>query len=836
MPSPTFGLSFVPGSPRLRRLRTHNPNLVIATLAIGVLFGGTQAFAQTNNKIWTEQGPAPILNESNTALPDMMSPASGAINAIVPSPNSPDLVFVGTVSGGVWKTSNATAAAPTWIQLTDSQLPQLPVNSLAMSPVDFNTLFAGTGSTTSFDTFGSLGIGVARSTDGGVTWKVPKLAATTFTGRAINSIVPTALTGGTTILAATWLDEGGVYRSIDNGDSFTRISGNGTSGLPDAGVTSLIAGSRNATRFYAAVPAGAGGGALAGVYRSNDGGLNWIPVNTGLLGLPTSSQILLTTHIGAVDRVVYAAVIATDDTLSGVFRSTNHGGSWTSLGVPSPPIYPGKQGSFNGAFAADPSNPNVVFIAGDRQNGPFPPPDFVNGNGCNAYNANVFRYTGTAWENIVCKGANGTAPHPDSRFMAFDASGNLLQASDGGIVRLVNPNTAATRKWVSVDGDIGSAEFHSIAYNSLSKIVFGGTQDNGTPIQSSPNGVSWNQVLGGDGGVVGIDAISLAGSGSSLRYYSTQNFRRFTRSEWSASNTRQRSETVGLNITAGPGTGMTLIQFDPAIGFYQPFALNAIDPSRMLIGTNRLYESLNNGDSLNNLGSLGARVGFGQGYGRPIAYGGRLAGVAMPDVFYVGAGATIFHRVTAGGLITKLANYPGGAVITIAMNPYNYKRVYVSDINNNVWGSRDEGVEWVELTGDLQPSLTQLVTTIQVFSLDGTVLNTTLFAGGFGVFQLTNPSTPGGHWTPVTGNDDSKIPPALVLDLHYDYTKNVLVAGTLGRGAWLFGAKPVPAEASRKLPSKSSLSFASTAAKNLPPAPPGVNPTSLNSHRPRSGD
>jgi hypothetical protein len=254
--------------------------------------------------------------------------------------------------------------------------------------------------------------------------------------------------------------------------------------------------------------------------------------------------------------------------------------------------------------------------------------------------------------------------------MAFDASGNLLQASDGGIVRLVNPNTAATRKWVSVDGNIGSAEFHSIAYDPLSKIVFGGTQDNGTPIQSSPSGVSWNQVRelrGGDGGVVGIDADQISHAGSSLRYYSFQNFRSFTRSEWSASNTEQRSETVGLNITAGPGKGMTLIQFDKNIQFYQPFALNAIRPHRMLIGTNQLYESLNNGDSLNNLGCLtplvmgkcdGARVG--QGYGRPIAYGGRLAGVAMPGVFYVGAGATIFHRVTAGGLITKLANYPGG--------------------------------------------------------------------------------------------------------------------------------------------------------------------------------
>jgi hypothetical protein len=118
------------------------------------------------------------------------------------------------------------------------------------------------------------------------------------------------------------------------------------------------------------------------------------------------------------------------------------------------------------------------------------------------------------------------------------------------------------------------------------------------------------------------------------------------------------------------------------------------------------------------------------------------------------------------------------------------------------------------------PSLTGLVTTIEVFSPDATVGNTMLFAGGFGVFY---PSSPGGFWTPVAGAGVGPgvniIPPALALDLHYDSTKNVLVAGTLGRGAWLFGAAASP-EASRKLPSKSSFSFASPAAKNLPPAPP----------------
>jgi hypothetical protein len=215
------------------------------------------------------------------------------------------VVFVGTVSGGVWKTSNATAAVPTWIP---HQLPELPIKSLAVSPVHPRTLFAGTGSTTSFDRFGSLGIGVARSTDGGKTWEV--LARSTFTGRAIESIVPTTLNDGETILAATWLDGGGVYRSTDNGVTFTRISGNGHSGLPKAGVTSLVADPSNPHRFYAGVPAragfparGGGAGAAAGVYRSDNGGVTWTAVNIGLSELPTSLRNLLTIHSHAESQV-----------------------------------------------------------------------------------------------------------------------------------------------------------------------------------------------------------------------------------------------------------------------------------------------------------------------------------------------------------------------------------------------------------------------------------------------------------------------------------------------------------------------------------------------------
>jgi len=757
---------------------------------------------------WVEQGPGPILNGQDEGLTN--NPVAGAINAIVPI--SADIVFVGTVNGGVWKTSNATAATPTWTPLTDTQLPALSINSLAVSPVDSNTLFGGTGSTSSFSFNGSPGFGVARSTDGGATWTV--LAAATFAGRRIASIVPTTLSGGNVVLAATLFDGGGVYRSTDRGVSFTRISGNGTSGLPNAGISKLIADPGNANRFYAGVPENFGGGAAAGVYRSVDGGVTWTQVNTGLTGLATSLRILLSVHDDATNNVVYADIINTSGTLSGVFRSTNQGGSWTSLGVPTPPIYPGAQGVVHGALAADPTSPNVVFIAGDRQNSPFP-----NVNGCNNFSGNVFRYTGTTWENVVCNGARGTSPHADSRDMEFDANGNLLQANDGGIFRLVSPNSAGNRIWVPVVGNIRPNELHSVAFDPLNKVAFGGAQDTGTPIQSVPGGFSWGELLQGDGGVVAVDANQTAHPGTTIRYTSFTGLGSFNRTTWNAANMIIGGFTlVGLNIVSGPGTGLTLFQFDPNIQFYNPYVLNAINPSRMLIGTANIYESSNQGDSLNDLGSTGAFIGSGS-YGQPIAYGGRLGGTNFPDVFYVGAGTTIFHRVS--GSIVTLPAYPGATVRTIVMNPQNYQQVFVVDTANRVWGSFDEGASWIELTRNLG-SLTSQAATIEIFSPDQTIANMVLIAGGFGAFQTRGPDAAGASWTPLS----TGISNALVQDLHYDYTNNVLVAGSLGRGAWTLtsffqgGGGTGPVATAVGAP---SLSIPRIPPLDLPPVPPSAN-------------
>src|SRR5439155_27124824 len=75
---------------------------------------------------WVEQGPGPILN-AGSKIPAQHNPVAGAINAIAVNPANSDIVYVGAADGGIWKTMNASAAAPTWETHTD-QMPSLAIS------------------------------------------------------------------------------------------------------------------------------------------------------------------------------------------------------------------------------------------------------------------------------------------------------------------------------------------------------------------------------------------------------------------------------------------------------------------------------------------------------------------------------------------------------------------------------------------------------------------------------------------------------------------------------------------------------------------------------------
>ncbi|WP_143708436.1 WD40/YVTN/BNR-like repeat-containing protein [Methylococcus capsulatus] len=748
---------------------------------------------------WVEQGPGPTINGQTEGLKDPRNPVSGAINAIVPDPSNGDILYVGTVNGGVWKTTNAKDVSPNWTPLTDTQLPALSIASLASSPLNRNRLFAGTGSTSSNGGEGNPGFGVARSDDGGTSWKV--LATDTFKDKRVTSIVPTAMDDGNVVLAANFYEKGGVYRSTDGGEKFERISGKDGSGLPDAGVSSLIADPAAPQRLYAAIPAVAPSlspdrgpepnSGQPGIYRSDNGGVTWSRMGTAPVDGPDPSlRILLSLHHSEGGNVLYAAVAVqkkkTDksgkeeykDVWDSVYRSSDRGANWTKL-PDIPNVSPGAQASIHGALLADIGDPNAVYLSGDVQTGPANGGNISvtnpNALGCTRWSANVYRYNGRRWEPAVCKGANGTSPHADSRNMVFDADGNLLQANDGGIYRLVKPADRKRRRWVSVLGNLRLAETISAAYDPLSGLAFCGTQDNGSAAQTAQNDFSWKTLIEGDGGVVAVDSDVNGHPGKSIRYYTYAELGFFTRSAWNARGRMIKGSEQAVRLRV-KGTGKPLTRVDDTVQFYNRYALNLVDPKRMLIGTTKLYESLNRGDLLDALYE-------GDGYVKALAYGGRRQGAEFADVLYAGTSSRqdpqpedddvekslptagfanadepeatgettgrILHRTNVGEQVAALASYKGSGVVDLAIDPQDYGHVFVVDDKDRIWASFDEGQSWSELTANLKDLLKGPVKTLTVKGADSYSPDTVLVAGGgYGVAQLRNPETRG-DWATV---------------------------------------------------------------------------------------
>ena len=135
---------------------------------------------------WIEEGPGPIAVSGNPVQ------EAGNINAIAVNPSKPNVVFVATANGGIWRSLNATNSPsdginndndgnsdeateiPTWTPLTDQQQ-NLSMSEVAFDPNDAsgNTWYAGFGRVSNGfgDGISNQG-GLLRTTDNGNTWKL----------------------------------------------------------------------------------------------------------------------------------------------------------------------------------------------------------------------------------------------------------------------------------------------------------------------------------------------------------------------------------------------------------------------------------------------------------------------------------------------------------------------------------------------------------------------------------------------------------------------------------------------------------------------------------------
>ena len=627
-------------------------------------------------------------------------------------------------------------------------LGSLNIGALEFDPNDatLQTLVAGSARLSSFGAVGGVRIGVLRTTDGGSNWSV--LGSATFANENLTSVAAR----GSIILAASDDQWGGgsgsgLFRSINTGGSFTLVSG--SSGLPVGPVSDLVADPGIPTRFYAAVR-------TVGIFRSENSGATWTNVTGTITGITgTTTKVEMAVHNNGTTNAVYVAVINTN-ALASVWRSANLGVTWTRMDTPV--AHNGPQGQIHFSIAADRNLANLVYIGGDRiTSSPFTG---------NLFRGNASLALGSQFTTIMDGNANSgsgnTSPHADSREMVMDAGGNLLQGDDGGLYRRTSPGLS-TGTWSSVIGNLACFEAHDVAYDSVANVAMIGTQDNGTHIQSASNSTIWTFISGGDGGDVAIDDTSTPNQ--SIRYGSSQNLGGFYRRTYNAANGLVSSASPALTVTGG----------GPAIGaqFATPVELNKVNPARLIIGgSNAAYESLDRGSTVTALTPISPVNGTFTG--KPIAYGGYLAAVPVPDVLYYGSGSTVRLRTTAGGTVaTTAAAFPGGTVQDIVLDRNDWRRVFVAG-TSGVYFSPNSGASWTNITGNLTG--VGSLHTLEFFRLGGT--DCVAAGTDLGVYCCFVNNF--GTWSKLgTG-----LPNAVVYDMTYSVADSLLVAGTMGRSTF----------------------------------------------------
>ena len=251
----------------------------------------------------------------------------GRSSAVTGVPGKPNLFYMGSTGGGVWKTNDA---GNTWSNISDGFFGS-SIGSLAVSEWDNNVIYVGQGEGTVRGNV-SFGNGIWRSTDAGKTW--------VFAGLKDGKHIPRIRIhpkNPELVYAAVMGDlfkpseERGIYRSEDGGKNWKRILFTNTS----SGAVDLCMDPNNARVLYAStwrikrtpysLESGGEGSAL---YKSTDGGDSWKNISANE-GMPKGLWGISGVAVSPVNSNRVYAIIENDN--GGVYRSEDAGQTWKKM-------------------------------------------------------------------------------------------------------------------------------------------------------------------------------------------------------------------------------------------------------------------------------------------------------------------------------------------------------------------------------------------------------------------------------------------------------------------------------------------------------------------------
>lgn len=376
---------------------------------------------------------------------------SGRVTSIDVVHSNPDVMFVGTASGGLWK---STSGGIKWEPVFDNEV-TASIGAVAIQQSNPSVIWVGTGEGNPRNSLNG-GYGVYKSLDGGKTWKSMGLEKTRHIHRVvIDPTDPDVVYVGA--IGSPWGEhpERGVFKTTDGGETWEKVLfvNNKT------GVADLVMDPKNPNKLIAAMWEHKrepwffnSGGEGSGLHITHDGGETWKEI-TAEDGLPEGDLGRIGVAIARnKPNIIYALVEAKKNAL---YKSTDGGFTWKKINDKSDI---GNRPFYYSEIYVDPQNENRVYSVFTY--------------------INVSEDGGKNFTQLMPSYGVDNGVHPDHHaWWIHPENGQfMLDGNDGGLN--ITKNGGETWRFI---GNLPVAQFYHISTdNEYPYNVYGGMQDNGS--------------------------------------------------------------------------------------------------------------------------------------------------------------------------------------------------------------------------------------------------------------------------------------------------------------------------------------------------------------------
>jgi hypothetical protein len=648
-------------------------------------------------------------------------------------------LFIGSASGGLWKSTTGGVGASAWT-LVNTGYPSSAVSSIAIDSTNPNVMYIGTGENYGYQfsnfgldvrvTRGMYGIGILKTTNGGLNW-TKALDWSYNNQRGVWKVIINPRNPNI-IYAAT---SEGVYKSYDAGANWTQV-------LNYLMAMDLLFNTTDTTTLYVSIGDLSNNvpNANVGIYKSTNSGLNWTKLAGGLPAT-WSGKATLQMYRGN-PNYIYANIANDVTTYVGYYRSTNGGLNWTvgSTSVPS-----GNQGWYNQAHLVKSNDPQAILV------GTLDVEKSLNGGA--SFTTKTHWYL---WINGATPPGQPEGPasfvHADVHYFETNPKepNKVYAISDGGLYR----SNDFGETFYSCNGGYVTTQFYASLGQAWTDSIFciGGLQDNRAVFYQGTT--AWYKTFGGDG------ACSQVNSQNKSICYTEYTY-----------GSMSSSVDGGVNWN-GPATGPPGNGSASSYCFNMPYVVCISNPAVIYAGGTSIYKSVNSGQTW-----AGPYGSFGGGKVLSIAASSTGTDTIYAGILPVGSSvAGVYRSVNAGLAWTDISGgvVPNRYPTRVHVNQLNSKEVYVTFGGfgtAHVLKSTNAGNNWINITNNLPDVPTHSVAVDPLYPQN-------IYVGNdLGVYVSTNGGT---SWSEFRVG----MPYAIVFDLTIVNPSRKLRATTHGNGVF----------------------------------------------------